>query len=102
MFISFLRRLLADRVFTAHDIPSHTQLPFFVSTNRSNVIPVCCLTVRVRSPRRPLRLRGVGGGTRVRSFVPLLREDARPIETLLLTTFITGFRRWLTPMGTAY
>jgi len=68
-------------VFTAHDIPRHTQLPFFVSTNRSNVIPVCCLTIRVRYPRRQLRVRGVGGGTRVRSFVPLLRGDARRIET---------------------
>ncbi|MEG4068231.1 hypothetical protein QUA42_13070 [Microcoleus sp. Pol11C2] len=27
MFISFLRRLLGDRVFTAHDIPSDTELP---------------------------------------------------------------------------
>ena len=49
-------------------------------------------------------LRGVGGGTRVRSFVTpysLLKGDARGSETQVKAIFIKGFRLKLSPIDSA-
>ncbi|HAT14483.1 MAG TPA: hypothetical protein DCS91_13765 [Microcoleaceae bacterium UBA11344] len=64
----------------------------------SNPVTDCCLTISPRSPLTPLKK----GGTRFRSKstpTPLLKGDLGGSRLRLKATFIMGFRRLLTPMG---
>jgi hypothetical protein len=67
-----------------------------VSTNTSNVVPVFCLVINARSPRRPPNR---CGGTRVTLFRPPNRcGDARGIWLRLRTKNTKVFDLKLTPM----
>ena len=67
----------------------------------SNVLPVCCLTIRVRAPLIFAAYSPASGGDRSLLFCPPDAGDARGIETWPKATFIRGLGLKLKPMSKA-